>query len=129
MRRATAFVLLVLTLAGQAESVVGEVRDAEVHHETTLEAFVHTQDPHGAHAHDALPEQPDHQARGEELAGDHSDHEHGTCADHCTHVHGTALTGQVDLQLVVAAWVIPELSSPTIPIDLPFATLSPPPRP
>jgi hypothetical protein len=121
MRRPIACVLLLLTVAFQTEAVFGEVRDGDVHHEETAQAWMHAHDPHGSHAHDASDD-----AAATIDAGD--EHEHGDSFDHCTHVHGVALVSPLDFSLVFGecAWAAAE---PPAPTDARYEALSPPPRP
>ena len=90
MRRALVLLVLVTLIGSRAEAVVGELRDGEVHHESTAEAFSHQQDPHGAHAHDAVNSGDEGLPDSAESTEAGQDHEHGTSSDHCTHVHGAA---------------------------------------
>jgi hypothetical protein len=98
MRRAVALLALVITSASRAEVVVGEVRDAEVHHEGAAEAWAHTQDAHGKHAHDRADDEFSAGALGDTPQDEHEDgaHEHGGSSDHCTHIHGTAAVSSVE---------------------------------
>ncbi|MEW5926043.1 MAG: hypothetical protein AB1941_01015 [Gemmatimonadota bacterium] len=83
MRRLLALLLLLLTAGSALESVLGELRDGEVHHESGALAALHGVDARGDHGHEdgSLPGNHRH-SRG---------HEHGTNSDHCTHQHGTAM--------------------------------------
>lgn len=83
MRRLLALVLLLLGAASSLESVVGELRDGAVHHESAATAAFHAPEARGDHGHEdgSLPGNHRH-SQG---------HEHGTGSDHCTHQHGTAL--------------------------------------
>ena len=83
MRRLLTLLLLLLTAASALESVLGELRDGTVHHESSATAAFHALDAQGDHGHEdgSLPADHRH-SRG---------HEHGTGSDHCTHQHGTAM--------------------------------------
>ncbi|MEX2295623.1 MAG: hypothetical protein WD804_04810 [Gemmatimonadota bacterium] len=96
MRRALALVVLAALLGSKAEAVVGELRDGDVHHETTAKALAHQQDPHGAHAHDAVNAGDEGGPVSDGSADGGQDHEHGSSSDHCTHVHGAAAIGSTD---------------------------------
>jgi len=120
MRRPIALILLLLTVAFQTEAVFGEVRDGTVHHEGTVQAWVHAHDPHGSHAHDATDD-----GASAEDAG-HS-HERGGSFDHCTHVHGVALPAPADVHFVFSECES-ELSHPPASSDTRFEALTPPPR-
>lgn len=72
-----------LTLGSSAESVVGMLRDGEVHHETSAVALQHAAGSAGEHGHeDVAPSDDEHQ---------NGRHAHGTAGDHCTHTHSEAL--------------------------------------
>ena len=85
------FVALILLLgygATTGETVLGELRDGAVHHESSLKAMAHNQSGQGEHGH--------------EDSGEHgSDHQHGTSVDHCTHTHSASLPAQHEFSLVV----------------------------
>jgi hypothetical protein len=125
MRRFISALLLLATVAFQAEAVLGEARDGSVHHEEAAEAWVHAHDPHGSHSHDG-PEGPRSLQLNERAPS--SEHEHGTTTDHCTHVHGMALVCTTDLDLILIEWRF-GYSGPSVPADVVFEALSPPPRP
>lgn len=82
-RRLRAILALLVLLGGgvfDAERVVGELRDGQVHHETISEAAAHAERTSGDHGHED----------GTSSHADHGPgHSHGTSADHCTHQHGT----------------------------------------
>lgn len=84
LRRWIALLMLLLVAASSVESVIGVLRDGEVHHEAAGAAAAHAPaavDGEHGHEDDALP-------------GDHQHgpgHQHGTPADHCTHQHATPL--------------------------------------
>jgi hypothetical protein len=101
MRRSVTLFVLIMMMASRAEAVTGEVRDGDVHHESTAEAVVHAQDPHGAHAHDgadAVNDQAPEPTKDTRAAPEDgtSSHEHGSASDHCTHVHGVAAMSSMD---------------------------------
>jgi hypothetical protein len=81
-RRLIALVLLLAVSGSAAESLVGQLRDGEVHHETSVAAASHASHARGDHGHEDAGA-PSHEHGGE--------HQHGTNADHCTHQHGTAV--------------------------------------
>lgn len=124
MRRAMALLLLTSTFGLRTESIVGEVRDADVHHETTAEAWVHSHDPHGAHAHDATAVGADPSDQSDERG---SDHEHGSGSDHCTHAHGAALPCNVSFSLFLNESSVELIAVPVLS-DVASAGLSPPPK-
>jgi ABC-type nickel/cobalt efflux system permease component RcnA len=82
LRRILALLLLLAAGLAQGESVWGELRDGEVHHESDVAAFAHAATADGEHGHEDA-RVPEHRHGG--------DHQHGTHADHCTHQHGVAL--------------------------------------
>lgn len=96
-RRILALLLLLVTGLAQGETVWGELRDGEVHHESAAAALAHAAQTDGDHGHEDA-RTPEHR-HGE-------DHQHGTNADHCTHHHGTAMVTAV-------AFFVP--SSPSVP--------------
>jgi hypothetical protein len=125
MRRFIALLLLLVTVAFQAEAVFGEVRDGSVHHEAVAEAWIHAHDPHGSHPHDG-PQQAE--SSGE--LGDSAHEEHrppGDATDHCTHIHGMALVHPVDVTLISTECSF-ELASMPQASELRFEALTPPPR-
>lgn len=75
-------VLLFATLGSFVEPLLGELRDGETHHETSVAAADHASRARGDHGHEDAGA-PSHEHGGE--------HRHGTQADHCTHQHGTAV--------------------------------------
>jgi hypothetical protein len=85
-RLAAAFMLLMVAFS-QAETVLGELRDGTVHHESSTSAAVHALSGQGEHGH-------------EDSARHGPEHQHGTSADHCTHQHGAQVNGRaVDLPI------------------------------
>jgi hypothetical protein len=96
MRRAVALLAIIMSMASRAEAVIGEVRDADIHRETAVEAWTHAQDPHGAHAHDGAHPIGESGAESVQGTDDESPHEHGGSSDHCTHVHGAMLVGSME---------------------------------
>jgi len=94
-----AFALLLGYATSSAEVVLGEVRDGEVHHESTAAALDHTQaaSAQGEHGHEDEGQHPEH---GPE-------HEHGTSGDHCTHSHSVSLLGdQVAFRFIACTQTI-----------------------
>jgi ABC-type nickel/cobalt efflux system permease component RcnA len=87
-----AFALLLGYGATSVEAVLGEVRDGDVHHESSAEALDHTQSSQGEHGHEDAGENPEHG----------SDHRHGTSGDHCTHTHSASLVAASHGFVVVA---------------------------
>lgn len=77
-RRLAAVLMLLAVTFSSAETVIGELRDGEVHHESTVEAAAHAHGSHNEHGHE------DGSSHG-------PDHQHGTSSDHCTHQHGEQL--------------------------------------
>jgi hypothetical protein len=85
LSRLIAAASLLALAASSSESLVGELRDGEVHHESVASAASH---------HDGMGLRSDH---GHEDGGTTrhrhgSKHQHGTTADHCTHAHGQGVT-------------------------------------
>ena len=85
--------------SASVEAVLGELRDGDVHHETTVEALNHaSHDGTGEHGHE---DDGAHSAHGPE-------HEHGTSGDHCTHAHSAGLPGErAQIYLVAQVAVLP----------------------
>lgn len=84
MRRLIAIGLVFSLTGSAAESVLGELRDGTVHHESVAKAAIH-------HAESVRAEHGHEDGR---LApgGHHSSrHEHGTATDHCTHLHALGM--------------------------------------
>lgn len=85
LRRWIALLMLCLLAGSSVESVIGVLRDGEVHHENAGDARAHrlASADHVEHGHEdsSVPEEHRHGP----------DHQHGTAADHCTHHHGTPL--------------------------------------
>lgn len=123
MRRPIALVLLLLTVSFQSEAVFGEVHDADIHHEGMIQAWVHSHDPHGSHAHDAQAESVN------TLTTRDAGHpgQTGGSFDHCTHLHGVALVPSVDVGFALGECMF-ELSEVPVPSDARFEALTPPPR-
>ena len=100
-RRLLALILMFALPVSNSEAVFGELRDGEIHHETTLAAAVHAQQAGGDHGHEDA-EAPTHR---------HGDnHQHGTGADHCTHQHGTPLPVRASFRLISSTTIqaVPE---------------------
>jgi hypothetical protein len=127
MRRFIALLLLCVTATFQVESVFGEVRDAEVHHERVAEAWVHAHDRHATHSHveidESRGESRDVGTRGVEA----EEREQGSATDHCTHVHGVALIPPLELSFVASESCFERDVSITLP-DLQLSAQTPPPR-
>lgn len=83
LRRSIALLILFGTFGSNAESVVGVLRDGEVHHESPVAAAQHAANGVGEHGHEDAAPSGSHQ-HGKE-------HEHGTSGDHCTHTHSVPL--------------------------------------
>ncbi len=79
VRRLVALLMLLAVAFSLGETVTGQLRDGEVHHESNAEASAHALAAHGEHGHE------DGSSHGPE-------HQHGTAADHCTHQHGTLIS-------------------------------------
>jgi hypothetical protein len=90
IRRLIALLMLFSITYSSAESVIGVLRDGEVHHESMAAATLHASHDHDSHGH-------------EDGSSPDSEHEHGTQADHCSHHHGTVLVKEP---------LVLELSSP-----------------
>lgn len=90
IRRLTALFMLFSVTYSSAESVIGVLRDGEVHHESMAAAAQHASHDHVSHGH-------------ENGSSPDSEHQHGTQADHCAHHHGT---------MVVADPIVIALPSP-----------------
>lgn len=117
-RRLIALFLLIAVTGSAMESVMGVLRDGEIHHETEALAAQHASASAGEHGHEDVSA-PSHQHGGE--------HQHGTATDHCTHQHGTAAATSVAFAL--AADVSVRLSTePSGHTDSSPTTLFHPPR-
>jgi hypothetical protein len=130
VRRTIAFVLLVLTTASPMEAVAGELRDGEIHHETSAEASRHAATSMGDHGHEHGrafdDESHDHAADEDDPEG--TEHRHGTGSDHCTHAHGPALAAPAVAAVVTArTGTIPVVTVPA-PSDHTSPPLHEPPR-
>jgi len=93
-RRFRAVLALIALISGglfNAEQIVGQILDGDVHHESVGDAATHSTQSSGDHGH-------------EDPASDHNDHgpghSHGTTADHCTHHHSTAVPCTFSFPLV-----------------------------
>ena len=118
-RSLVALVLLVGYATSSAEVVLGEVRDGEVHHESTAAALDHTQSAstQGEHGHEDDGQEAEH---GPE-------HEHGTPADHCTHSHSVSLPGdQLVFNFIACTQTIPVPLATTRSDDTPGSLYRPP---
>lgn len=82
-RRLIAGLTILLGALANAETLIGTVRDGDVHHETVATALAHKSLAPGIHDHPDTP--------GSSDGGSGPGHQHGTAADHCTHHHGAAL--------------------------------------
>ena len=93
--------MLLLLTASNVETVLGVLRDGEVHHESSATAAAHAMQGQGEHGHeDGRPQGPEHEHGPQ--------HEHGTPADHCTHQHGNLTTTQAPT-LAILAFTIPQV--------------------
>lgn len=122
LRRVTAVAMWLSLTFSLAETVVGEIRDGEVHHETAIEAAAHDHGldgrsrVRGVEHHEDDDSDPDRQ------------HQHGSGSDHCTHPHGEQCGG-VPLILVVPAEDSPPVSQVSAMVSDPRArTILHPPR-
>lgn len=107
LRRLVALVMLLALTASALESVLGVLRDGEVHHESRAAAAVHDFHASGDHGHE------DRSASGHP-DGSHPHgpgHHHGTAADHCTHHHGTPLPASVAFHLIGRTLPLPSFES------------------
>ena len=102
-RRFLALVLLYATAVSLVEPALGELRDGEIHHESTAAALAHAQFADGDHGHEDAGT-PAHE-HGRE-------HQHGTATDHCTHQHGPAAPAEGALPFVFATAVHFETEPP-----------------
>lgn len=102
-RRFLALVLLYATAVSLVEPALGELRDGEIHHESTAAALAHAQVADGDHGHEHAGS-PAHDHGGE--------HQHGTALDHCTHQHGPAAPAEGALPFVLATAVHFETEPP-----------------
>src|SRR5690606_22530793 len=77
LRRVLSLLMLVAAIVSVLEPVVGEARDAEIHHEeqVTIASFHQIHSP-ADHSHEG-PAQSQHPQSGS--------HQHGSSSDHCTH--------------------------------------------
>lgn len=125
LRRVTALVMIVTTLAATFEVGFGLAREGEVHHETTVEAVAHASmraSPTGEHGHE------DHGAEHVRPDADHEHHDHGTCVDHCTHLHGPAVPAVGLGAVAVNVLAVPAPSEVTFRDDPVASDLFEPPR-
>jgi hypothetical protein len=83
LRRVLSLLMLVAAIVSVLEPVVGEARDAEIHHEeqVTIASFHQIHSP-ADHSHEG-PAQSQHPQSGS--------HQHGSSSDHCTHQHGLGI--------------------------------------
>lgn len=126
MRRAIALVLLIISAASPIEAVAGELRDGEIHHETSAEASRHSATSMGEHGHEhgRTFEDESHDHATDEGDPDGTEHRHGTGSDHCTHAHGPALAAPA-----VAAAVPSETGTvPAVHVPVASDHTSPPPH-
>lgn len=124
LRRLIAFVMLFALTFSATESVLGELRDGEVHHESSATAAAHGLHASGEHGHEDGPS-PGHPADSGHRHG--PGHHHGTGADHCTHQHGIPLPASFAFVLVLRT--IPQPSFDTqVHTDRVSTTLFHPPR-
>lgn len=118
-RSLVALVLLAGYGISSAEVVLGELRDGEVHHESTATALDHTQgaSAQGEHGHEDDGQEAEH---GPE-------HEHGTSADHCTHSHSASLPGdQPAFSVIACTRTLPVPPATTRSDDTPDSLYRPP---
>lgn len=119
LRRVLSLLLLLAAVVSVVEPVIGEARDAAIHHEeqATTVAFCMVQSP-ADHAHED-PSAPG-QSQGES-------HHHGSSSDHCTHQHGVGVPAHLDVAFL-------HTESLQLPVERPFSadriprTLFRPPR-
>src|SRR5690606_29270301 len=104
LRRLFALFMLVMVTAAQAETVVGQLRDGAVHHESMAIAAVHAANHHGEHGHEDSVDQG-------------ADHEHGTPSDHCTHQHGSLFTSERPVLPVAYKFLPGDFPEPQVWID------------
>ena len=116
-KRLTATLVFFAWALMSVESVVGELRDGDVHHESVSEAVRHRAASAGGLGHEHG------EAGGGEQGSEQDDqHQHGSSADHCTHRHGVALI-TVALSLtptsVAQVWDWPShVSRPFLPAEV-----------
>lgn len=114
-RRLIAALMVFTTAFSLGEKVSGELRDGEVHHESTVKATSHSQNSQGEHGH-------------EDDSSHDSEHEHGTSSDHCTHQHGPVLSGVGALREAVLSEVSFSFFAPSLPSDRSTEPFLRPPR-
>ena len=119
-RLAALLMLLTLTFSN-VETVLGVLRDGEVHHENSGAAAAHAMQSQGEHGHeDGKSQGPEH---------DHGpQHEHGTPADHCTHQHGNLTTALPPTLAILAFTISQVFPEPSIWLDRFSEPFSPPPQ-
>ena len=101
--------LLTLTFSN-VETVLGVLRDGEVHHESAAAAATHALQTQGEHGHeDGRPAGPEHEHGPQ--------HEHGTAADHCTHQHGNLTAPQAPALQVLAVSIPQPFLEPFLWLD------------
>ena len=95
LKRLTAALVIVAWTLMSVESAVGELRDGEVHHESSSVAAQHRAESAGGFGHE----------HGEESSHSHQDgeHQHNSAVDHCTHVHGVGMISTAALITVSQA--------------------------
>lgn len=123
-KRLTAALMIFTWALMSVESVMGELRDGDVHHESSLEAVQHRAASGGGFGHDHA-EEP---GRADQDNEQDRDHRHGSSADHCTHLHGVAL-----IEMVAAATPTPvdyacDWPSPSSNHSVPAEVLPHPPK-
>ena len=99
--RLMALVMLLTLAFSNVETVLGVLRDGEVHHESSASAAAHALQAQGEHGHEDGRTQGTEHEHGPQ-------HEHGTTADHCTHQHGNLTTSRAPA-LALLAFTIPDL--------------------
>lgn len=102
-RSVTSLILLLAAIFSFVEPVLGQARDGEIHHRTSVQQMdasssVDAHDPQGKKDGPAHPPGPKHQ--------------HGTNADHCTHQHAAVLVPTFAFALP-AQTIEPVLLEPT----------------
>lgn len=121
LHRLTALLMLLTLAFSNVETVLGVLRDGEVHHESSAVAAGHAMQAQGEHGHeDGRTQGPEHEHGPQ--------HEHGTPADHCTHQHGNLTTSQAPT-LAILAFTIPQVfSESSLWLDRLSEPFSPPPQ-
>jgi hypothetical protein len=107
--------MLLMVAFSQAETVLGQLRDGAVHHESSTSAAVHSLSGQGEHGH-------------EDSAQHGPEHQHGTAADHCTHQHGAQVNQRAIAPSILGVTIAPDFVAPLLLLGRTAAPFFRPPR-